>query len=486
MKKTELNLAIGKIVGDLLLVCLAFVVTYFLRQSGVFGFFDTVDYSLYKSWDEFRFWSVRASISFIVVFVFTGLYALERRSFWRELKSVLRSCLSWFALVVLFYFFQRAFPFSRFVIVFNVFLSFVFLGVFRGIIWKLRRYLLSRGVGVKRLVLVSMDKNILSDVLKDLNETEEYKVIGYFSDKKLSVNGIKQLGGLDDLVVALDSLEFDEVMQIGVCDHENLNEDILSFCRYNQKVYSYVPEVFDIQRHNVNMHQVGDLPIFEMQNTRLQGWGRVMKRGFDFIVSLIGLIVLSPLFLVVSVLIKLDDPKSTVLWYYLDDGETVVKRVGYMKRLFYCFKFRTMKPKSHMMRYGELADKDIRGDELVKIGDDPRITRIGKFLRRFDIDELPQLLNVLIGNMSLVGPRPHLPEEVARYKDHHRFVFNIKPGVTGLAQISGRSDLSFENEVKLDSYYIENWSLWLDIKILLRTLLVVFQSHGENKQNRNV
>jgi lipopolysaccharide/colanic/teichoic acid biosynthesis glycosyltransferase len=229
------------------------------------------------------------------------------------------------------------------------------------------------------------------------------------------------------------------------------------------------------------MHQVGDLPVFEMQNTKLRGWGRVLKRLFDIVVSLVGIIVLSPMMLLVAILIKIDDPKGNILWLYLDDGVTVVKRVGYMRRLFYCFKFRTMKSKSHMMRYKELADKDIRGDELVKIGDDPRVTRVGKYLRRFDLDELPQLFNVLIGNMSLVGPRPHLPEEVARYKDHHQFVFNIKPGVTGLSQINGRSDLSFENEVKLDSYYIENWSLILDVKILLKTVLVIFERHGEDK-----
>jgi lipopolysaccharide/colanic/teichoic acid biosynthesis glycosyltransferase len=222
-----------------------------------------------------------------------------------------------------------------------------------------------------------------------------------------------------------------------------------------------------------------------MRNTKLSGWGRVMKRIFDIAVSSIALVVLSPLFLIVALLIKIEDPKSGILWLYLDDGKTVAKRVGYMRKLFYCFKFRTMKPKSHMMRYNELSKRDIRGDELVKIGNDPRITKVGRILRRFDIDELPQLINVMIGNMSLVGPRPHLPEEVARYKNHHQFVFNIKPGVTGLSQISGRSDLSFENEVKLDSYYIENWSLLMDIKIILKTVFVVFRSHGESLTNDN-
>jgi lipopolysaccharide/colanic/teichoic acid biosynthesis glycosyltransferase len=111
---------------------------------------------------------------------------------------------------------------------------------------------------------------------------------------------------------------------------------------------------------------------------------------------------------------------------------------------------------------------------MVKIKNDPRVTRVGKFIRKWSIDELPQLWNVLKGDMSLVGPRPHLPEEVEKYDKHHKFVLSLKPGITGMAQISGRSNLDFEKEIQLDTYYIENWSLWLDIKIILKTFKVVF------------
>lgn len=480
MGKNELKLALGKVFGDFLFVWMAFVCTYFLRQTEVFGFLELVDYSMYKSWSEFVNWSFRASLSFVAILAFGGVYTLKRATFWYEIKKIFKACLSWFALVVLFYFLQRAFPFSRFVIVFNVFLSFLYLVFYRFLLLKLKMYFLRKGLGVRRLVIISNENDILSDVVDDLVGSLEYKIVGYFSGNDIKGLKIDRLGSLKSLVGALSSLEFDEVMQIGVSKDDVLNEDILNYCRNHQKLYSYIPELFDIQRRNVFMHQVGDVPVFEMRNTKLMGWGRVLKRVFDIVLSFFGIVVLSPIYLLAALAIKMDDPKSSVFWLYLDDGKTVVKRVGYKRRLFYCFKFRTMKPNSHMMRYNELAENDIRGDELVKIGNDPRVTKVGKFLRRFDIDELPQLFNVLIGNMSLVGPRPHLPEEVARYKEHHQFVFNIKPGVTGLSQISGRSDLSFENEVKLDSYYIENWSLWLDVKIILKTVLVVFQGHGES------
>ena len=141
-------------------------------------------------------------------------------------------------------------------------------------------------------------------------------------------------------------------------------------------------------------------------------------------------------------------------------------------------------PNTHNLRYTELANKNTRGTfgkdtPLVKIKDDPRVTRVGKILRKTSIDEFPQLFNVLRGEMSLVGPRPHLPEEVANYKKHHKFVLAIKPGITGLAQTSGRSDLNFEEEVRLDTYYIEHWSLWLDIIILFKTFAVIFKSYNE-------
>ena len=122
----------------------------------------------------------------------------------------------------------------------------------------------------------------------------------------------------------------------------------------------------------------------------------------------------------------------------------------------------------------ELQELNLRKDcPLTKFKDDPRITRVGKFIRKYSIDELPELLLVFIGKMSLVGPRPHLPEEVAQYQGYHRRVMDIKPGITGMAQISGRSDLSFEEEIQLDTYYVENWSLWLDLQILFKTPKVV-------------
>lgn len=185
---------------------------------------------------------------------------------------------------------------------------------------------------------------------------------------------------------------------------------------------------------------------------------KIIKRIFDFLVALIGLILLSPLFLIVAILIKLDS-KGPVFFRY--------ERIGREGRPFYPLKFRTMK---------EGAIKEGLGYKIVK--NDERITKIGRFLREWSIDELPQLINVLKGEMSLVGPRPTFRYQVEKYNDFQKQRLLVKPGITGWAQVHGRNLLSWEERIKYDVWYIENWSLWLDFKILLKTFIVILLKKG--------
>jgi len=183
--------------------------------------------------------------------------------------------------------------------------------------------------------------------------------------------------------------------------------------------------------------------------------------------SILAMIILSPVFLILPLVIKMDSRGKAVYRTH---------RVGARGKKFYLYKFRSMVSGADKMKE-ELMQKNERPDgPLFKMENDPRITGIGKFLRRTSLDEIPNFWNVLIGNMSLVGPRPHEPREVERYQKHHRKLLDIKPGITGLAQVSGRSTLDFEMEVKLDTLYIETWSMRLDILILLKTPLVVLFS----------
>jgi len=202
----------------------------------------------------------------------------------------------------------------------------------------------------------------------------------------------------------------------------------------------------------------------------LKGWQLAVKRAVDVTGAVIGLVVLSPVFAVLAALVKLQS-RGPVFF--------TQERVGRGGRLFRIIKFRTMVNGADKRR-DELLSRSVYGDaRLFKVRDDPRMTRLGRFLRRTSLDELPQLANVLRGNMSLVGPRPPLPSEVALYEEHHYARFDVKPGITGPWQVNGRNQVTdFERVISLETRYIREWSLLSDLTILLRTVWVVAQMRG--------
>lgn len=190
---------------------------------------------------------------------------------------------------------------------------------------------------------------------------------------------------------------------------------------------------------------------------------RFLKRIFDFIASLIGLIILSPLFLVVAVVIKIEDPKGPVFYSQI--------RLGKKQKPFKMFKFRSMVVDADKHLKDLLDENEVDG-AMFKMKDDPRVTKVGQFIRKYSIDELPQLVNVLIGNMSLVGPRPPLPREVKEYSEYDKQRLIVKPGCTGLWQVSGRNDVGFDEMVELDLKYINLRGILFDLYVLLKTVMV--------------
>lgn len=482
MKKVELYFGLLKLPFDFVAVVLAFMSAYHFRTTDfVLKFLSPVTQaSFYFERDNFIL-HYAAPLALVLLFIL----ALNRQYSFKQgagiganVGVIVSSVLIWLASIISYFFLIRDFPFSRFVLLVGAVFSLVYVLIFRLFIRQFRVWLLKKGVGRKEVVLVVSDRKPLRKVIASLKSDLRYVVVGYISEQKLKIKSVNFLGGLSKLEEIIADQNFDELIQVGTLESQYKNVDLLDMCRFYHKEYSFLPDVFEVQKHNIDLTEISGLPIFKIKPTPLDGWGRIVKRVFDIVASGLGLLVLWPLFAVVAVLIKLDS-KGPVLFKYAEDGK-IVYRIGQKGKPFYCFKFRTMKVNSHYSRYNELAEKDIRkGSPLVKIKDDPRVTKLGLFLRRFDIDELPQLWNVFKGEMSLIGPRPHLTEEVEKYHKHHKFVLTVKPGITGMAQVSGRSDLDFEDEVKLDTFYIENWSLWLDMKILLKTVLVVFKGHNE-------
>ncbi|MFH0905278.1 MAG: sugar transferase, partial [bacterium] len=252
---------------------------------------------------------------------------------------------------------------------------------------------------------------------------------------------------------------------------------LIRFCEDHTVTLQYIPSLVGLYTSHMTIDTVAGYPFIELAPTPLAGWGRIVKRVFDIVLSFIGIVVLSPVLLVIAIAVKLNS-RGPVIY-----AQT---RVGELGNPFTFYKFRSMytemspglggQAAEEML--GKLRERNEADGPLFKLKEDPRITRVGKFIRRTSLDELPQLFNVFIGNMSLVGSRPALPNEVEQYADTTKRRLLVKPGVTGLWQVSGRSDASFEDYVQLDVYYLEHWSLWLDIKLILLTFRAVFARRG--------
>ncbi len=475
MKRFEIFFGIIKIPTDFLMTVLAFLAAYKLRIYTE-PLTKAIDYSVLPSTTEYLKFSLTAATALIIIFALGKLYSLKLTSkFSQETRRTTTLCGIWVMAIITYFFFTRTFPYSRLALFYGWALTFIFVLAGRALIRIVQIYFLSIGIGQRRLVFIG-NNNITEELNQCLLKDSSYKILGLIGNRKPKTD-LKVFGAIKQLEKILRRRNVDEVIQTQ-SDSETQDQDILEFCELNHIHYRFVPDLIEVRRTNISTNTIGGIPIISLKPTPLDGWGKVNKRILDVIGSIFGFIILSPVFLISAIAIKIDS-KGPILFSKLDDGKPA-KRVGQKGKLFKFYKFRSMQANTHSKRYRDLAHKNTRSDgPLVKIQEDPRVTEVGKFIRRYSIDELPQLWNVLIGNMSLVGPRPHLPEEVANYKKHHHFVLTIKPGLTGLPQISGRSDLSFEEEVKLDRFYIENWSILRDLRIIFRTIGVILKGYKE-------
>ena len=288
---------------------------------------------------------------------------------------------------------------------------------------------------------------------------------------------MEYLGAFDALIEKIRALEADEIIDMGSDFSPEEQREIFEFSRIYGLEYKYIANFFDTSKLHSSLTFINQTPFVEIKSIGLSPWGRVFKRGTDIIASALGIVLLSPFFAVVAVLIKAEDPEGPVLFKN--------RRVGRNGEPFLLYKLRYLQWKYCVKdAYGvdEKDDEALRHEKelirkqserhgpLYKIADDPRKTKVGVWLEFFSIDELPQLYNVLKGDMSLVGPRPHQPREVQEYKEWQKRVLTCKPGITGMAQVHGRHKNSFDEEVRLDIFYIENWSPLLDLKIVLKTI----------------
>lgn len=285
-------------------------------------------------------------------------------------------------------------------------------------------------------------------------------------------SGLPILGHLPDTTSILAAIELCGADAVALSAGVQLHPQLLRHLGWELAARNIglimAPALTDIAGPRIHTQQVAGLPLIHVTTPTLEGGQRVVKRLFDVVVSAILLVLLTPVLLVVALVIKLDS-RGPVFF--------IQERVGVEGSVFRMFKFRSMAVDAEE-RLAALTARNQGSGVLFKMKNDPRVTRAGRILRKLSLDELPQLINVLEGSMSLVGPRPPLPREVEAYEQHVRRRLLVKPGLTGLWQVSGRSNLSWQDSVRLDLYYVENWSLAGDLIILLRTFRAVFRSTG--------
>ncbi|MEX1064153.1 MAG: sugar transferase [Candidatus Paceibacterota bacterium] len=459
MKRGELIFSALLLPVDFLMLLVAGITTYFLRTK-ILSSFRPVLFEFNLPFEKYLILALAVSGLFIVAYAISGLYHLKStRSTVEEFFRVIVASSAGIMTVIIYIFLRQELFDSRFLVLGAWFFAIVFVLIGRWAMRNLQRFLVSRyDFGVHKVMVIGED-DVSNRIVQEIKTKPAY---GYRIVKQLANPEVEEIKaaignpGIDEVILANPNYPSDRVVEI------------VDFCHENHLIFRFVPNIYQTLTTNFNVDTFSGVPMVELQRTALDGWGRIFKRVVDIAGSLIGLIIFSPVFAVVAFAIK---------WETEGPVFVQLERISKSKK-FELYKFRSMinnaeRYKEHLMPLNERIDSP-----LFKMKNDPRITRVGRFIRKYRIDEFPQLANVLKGDISLVGPRPHQPDEIDKYQKHHRRVLAIKAGVTGMAQISGSSDLPFEKEVAIDALYIEKWSLVRDLKIIILTVLKLFRDRS--------
>ncbi len=473
-RKYKRLLYLSLIVSDTILINLAFALAYWIRYE--LQWIRAVDEANYVPYVEYLPLSLLLTAVLLVAYKLDGVYEFPRgRSWLAESYRIVRGTTTGVILMVVGLFFYRPYFFSRLIFIYAFVLIVIFLSFARLVKNLILAQLRERGIGVRRVLIVGAGE-IGRMVMRTIVAQPElgYQVVGFIDDDPEKGNSeigrFKGLGSIDNLRNLLQSEEYniEEVLITLPWMYHRKIISIMAQCERQNIMARLVPDIFQMSLSRVEIEDLNGIPLIGIREIAFSRWGLVLKRAIDIVASGLGLVVLSPLLGLVALAIKLDSP-GPVLFRQV--------RVGKGGKHFVLYKFRSMREGAEQEQE-KLAELNEATGPLFKIRDDPRLTRVGKIIRRMSIDELPQLYNVLRGEMSLVGPRPPVPKEVEAYLEWHKKRLEISPGLTGLWQVSGRSDLTFDEMVLLDIYYIENWSPALDTIITLRTIPRVLFGDG--------
>ena len=463
------------VVGDALAITVAFTVAYILRVT-----LSHKALSANVHAHTYIFILISLLPFWILIFAVLGLYnaRIHERRF-NELGRLLVGTFIGILFVISYSYITNTaiFP-ARLVTAYGFSLAFFFVLLFRTIARGIRRELFTYGIGINNVLIVG-DTRLTHELIDALADTAAtgYRVIGV-------VGGIKHPLAPDHTHKIYPSFakasqqlrdgQLHTIVQTELYADTPTNDEILTFAQENHVAYRFVPGNSELFTGNIEVDLFQSVPVIAVHQTALVGWGRIVKRLFDLA---FGLLLLIPAL-----------PIMCVIWFVMlfDHGDAIFSQVRLSRfaSKIHIYKFRTqlhaynrMTPEEGFAKMGrpELAKQYRDNGDFLE--NDPRISRLGRFLRKTSLDELPQLFNVIRGDISLVGPRPLEPFELEKYGKKN-LLLSVKTGMTGLAVISGRRDISFEERRKLDLYYVQNWSFWGDLVILARTVSVVFFHRG--------
>jgi exopolysaccharide biosynthesis polyprenyl glycosylphosphotransferase len=458
--------------SDAVLILLAFVGAYALRYQA--QLFISVDPAFQLPLAGYLPLALPLVIVHLIAFRFSQVYPYRPgRSWVEEIWRVATASTASVMIIIVVSLAFRPMLYSRLVFLYTAVLVTVLLGVSRLAIQWGRGHLRQYDIGVQRVLLVGAG-DVGRMVMRTMVARPDYglKLIGFLDDHPVKsttdVGRFKALGPVENAADVIVQQQIDRVIICLPWQTHRTIQRLLRECE-QVNVSSYVvPDLFQLTKNQMKFEELNGIPLLSTRDISIQGWNLVIKRTFDLLVGgLLGILSL-PVTLAIALAIRLDTP-----------GPIFYKqaRIGRNGRLFRCYKFRSMVANADELR-DQFANLNESTGPLFKIRNDPRMTRVGRLIRRYSLDELPQLINVLRGEMSLIGPRPNLPSEVEQYQEWMKKRLVVSPGITGLWQVSGRSDLTFDEMVLLDIYYVENWSLGLDVSILLRSVPAVIRARG--------
>ena len=458
---------------DSLMTMFAFWLAYYIRFENPSGIFDETGVVTFES---YRFLLYSVPFLWVFIFGFNGLYVRQNLlGGTTEYSGIFKSASEGFLVIVVAGFLGPRLIIARGWLFLTWIFTIMFVALSRFLLRRLVYSLRKHGFFLTPAVIVGANQEgrwLAEQLLRW--ETSGLHLVG-FVDKKTPVtfplfHDLVSLGSVDQLGEVIERYNVGEIIlaSSAISTRDYLLEIFRKYGVSDKVNIRMSSGLYEVLTTGLTVSEFAYVPLVYVNKVRLAGVDNFIKFVMDYIITIVGLILLSPLLVIIYILVKFSSP-----------GPVIHKRLvmGLNGKQFYALKFRTMVTNGEeiLNQRPELKDELARNH---KLKNDPRITRIGSFLRKFSLDELPQLFNVLKRDMSLVGPRMISPEEVAMYKQFDMNLLTVLPGITGVWQVSGRSDISYEERVRLDMYYIRNWSIWLDLQLLFQTIPAVLKSRG--------